>query len=340
MEAGADSSSTLDLIHPYWVNLFHLDSLKGEVKTVPARSLLGPWRFGLFAKMVYIRYRDSRPHLAKRVYQESMRCTNPLWKEYGKEKEKNRFRIFIKVFNELIDTFSNSGFDPGESIVPVGAERHIIDGEHRVSTLAFFDKEVTICEFPVTGMYNLKYRFYRDRGMSDYCMDLTVYESAVLLKNLRVICLWPGEHSAFPDMVEELYSRSFNLGRKACSMLRSAIDPGWSGEAAEGEVRFVFYLPHEADLAAVNGVNTIVYDQDEVLRVSKLVLTWCGRRNWYHGGGIACLLLAPWAVAWDKLRSDYCFIRYKVKFILARWNNKHWITFYNNLKSFFCDHGS
>ena len=179
-------------------------------------------------------------------------------------------------------------------------------------------------------MYNLKYRFYKDRGMSDYLMDLTVYESAILLKNLRVICIWPGEHVA----------RSFNLGRKACSMLRSAIDPGWSGEAAEGEVRFVFYLPHEADLAAVNGVNTIVYDQDEVLRVSKLVLTWSGRRNWYHGGGIACFLLAPLAVVWDKLRSDYCFIRYKVKFILARWNNKHWIAFYNNIKSFFCDHGS
>ena len=119
---------------------------------MPARSLLGPWRFGLFAKMVYIRYRDSRPHLAKRVYQESMRCTNPLWKEYGKEKEKNKYRIFIKVFNELINTFSTSDFDPRESIVPVGAEKHIIDGEHRVSALAFFDKEVTICEFPVTGI--------------------------------------------------------------------------------------------------------------------------------------------------------------------------------------------
>ena len=330
----------LDLIHPHWINKFHLDSLEGEVKIVPARSLLGPWRFGLFAKMVYIRYRDSRPHLARRVYRESMRCTNPLWKEYGKEKEKNKYRIFIKVFNELINTFSTSDFDPRESIVPVGAEKHIIDGEHRVSALAFFDKEVTICEFPVTGMYNLKYRFYKDRGMSDYLMDLTVYESAILLKNLRVICIWPGEHVAIPDIAEELYSRSFNLGRKACSMLRSAIDPGWSGEAAEGEVRFVFYLPHEADLAAVNGVNTIVYDQDEVLRVSKLVLTWSGRRLWYHGGGIAGLLLAPLAVVWDKLSSDYCFIRYKVKFILARWNNKHWIAFYNNIKSFFCDHGS
>ena len=183
----------LDLIHPHWINKFHLDSLEGEVKTVPARSLLGAWRFGIFSKMVYIRYRDSRPCLARRVYRESMRCSNPFWKEYGKEDEKYNIRIFLKDFNRLIDSFSVVEFDPNESIVPVGGESHILDGEHRISALSFYDKDVTICEFPDAEMPCLDYSFYKDRWMSDYCMDVVAYESVPLLKGLRVLCLWPGE---------------------------------------------------------------------------------------------------------------------------------------------------
>ena len=320
----------LDLIHPHWINKFHLDSLEGEVKTVPARSLLGPLRFGIFSKMVYIRYRDSRPCLARRVYRESMRCSNPFWKEYGKEDEKYNIRIFLKDFNRLIDSFSVVEFDPNESIVPVGGESHILDGEHRISALSFYDKDVTICEFPDAEMPCLDYSFYKDRWMSDYCMDVVAYESVPLIKGLRVLCLWPGEDVDSSTLGEVFYSRSFRTGYKAYSRLRSALDPLWVGEAVKGETRFVFYLPSEADYAPEDsGESKLVSEPDEVLRVSNIVLTCGGRKNWWHGGGIACGIITPIEVLWDKVSVGCRFIWFRFKSIFANWDNNVWISFYN-----------
>ena len=329
----------LDLIHPYWIRKYHLDSLKGEVKTVPARSLLGPWRLGMFAKMVYISLRDTRPVLARRVYRESMRCSNPLWKEYGKEKEKNRRRTFFKVFNDLIDTFSAGEFDPDVSVVPVGCERHIIDGEHRVSTLSFFNKDVTICEFNVTGIYNLNYRFYKDRGMSDYCIDITVHEAVPLLEGLRALCLWPGTSVDLSTLGKVLYFRSFRTGPKACSRLRSAIDLLWAGEALKGRTSFVFYLPSDSGHAMdLGGGGQMVVGPEDVVRVSNLVLTTEGKMGWLHGGGIACRMLAPVEMFWDKLRADCRYLWLRMKVMAGEWDNKLWISLYGFLISLWKKH--
>ena len=319
-----------DLIHPYWIEKYHLDSLEGEVKTVPARSLLGPWRFGFFSKMVYIRYRKTRPCLARRVYYESLRCTTPFMKEPGKEEEKYNFRVFIHDFNQLIDRLSSEAFDPGESIVPVGFGRHIIDGEHRVSTLSYFDKDVTIYVFPAADLNCLDYEFYKDRWMSDYCMDLAASECVAFLKGLRVLCLWPGADADLSCLGEVVYSRSFKTGHKAYSKLRFEIDSLWSGKSVKGETRFVYYLPSGINHAPdVSGDSMVISDPEEVLRVSNLVLTWKGRLRWYLGGRILCRPLAFMDMFWDKLRADYRFVRFRIKFVLGNWDNKLWISFYN-----------
>lgn len=331
---------SLDLIHHHWIKKFHLDSLEGEVKTVPARSLLGPWRFGIFSKMVYIRYRDNRPCLARRVYRESMRCTIPFWKEYGKEDEKYSIRIFLKEFNRLIESFSVAEFDQKESIVPVGGERHIIDGEHRISALSFFNKDVTICEFPDAEMPCFNYGYYKDRWMSDYCMDTVAYESIPLLKDLRVLCLWPGSDVDTSTLGEVFYSRTIRTGYRAYSRLRSMIDPHWAGEALKGKTRFVFYLPSETDCAPKdNGGSSFVSEPDKVLRISNIVLTRSGRRSWYHGGGVACRILTSVEVLWDKIRVDFRFIWFRFKSIVANWDNKLWISFYNYISPLWKRHG-
>ena len=323
----------LELIHPHWINKFHLDSLEGEVKIVPARSLVGPWRFGIFAKMAYIRYRDSRPCLARRVYLESIRATNPFGKEYGKEKEKSSFRIFVRVFNELIKRFSAGEFDPKESIVPVGGERHIIDGEHRIAALSFFDKDVTICEFPSAEMPCFDYDYYKERWMSDYCRDLAACECVNFIKGLRVLFLWPGAHIDLSSLGKVCYSRSFHMGSKSYTRLRLAIDPIWRGEAADGETRVVFYLPSEVDFTPeVSGDSTNVFDPEEVTRVSNLVLTWRGRRSWYRGGGIACRILAPFEMFWDKLSSYIRFVWSRFKLSLGNSDSKLWLFTYNFFK--------
>ena len=323
----------LDLIHPYWINKFHLDSLEGEVKTVPARSLLGPWRFGLFSKLAYIRYRDSRPCLARRVYIESMRCTNPHRREYGKEEEKKGFKLFLKVFNELIDGFSAGEFDPFESIVPVGGERHILDGEHRIAALSCFDKEVTICEFPAAEMPSFGYEYYKDRWMSEHCLDFAARECVNYIKGLRLLFLWPGAETDLSSLGKVFYSRSFHTTRKAYTRLRAAVDPLWGGEAVGGETRIMFYLPSEVDCPPkVSGESTIVFDPEEVIRASNLILTWKGRMDWYYGGGLACCLLAPFVMLWDKLSTDCSFIWLRIKAVLGNWDNKLWISLYHFVK--------
>ena len=168
---------TLDkLIHPVWIKMYGLDQLEGEVISLPARQLLTPKRFDLFAKLFYIRHRKDRPCLARRVYLESLRSIIPSGKEFGKEEEKNSFKVHISVFDKLIDSFQSGDFDSSVSLVPVSGD-FIIDGAHRVAALAFWGKDVTVCKFVCEPQVIFDYSYFLERWMSTHVADLVAKES-------------------------------------------------------------------------------------------------------------------------------------------------------------------
>lgn len=314
----------LSLIQSSWVEKCGLDKLHGEVKKVPAAILMRPTRFDLFAKYYYIRNRKTSPFRAKRVYYESLRCLVPFGKEFGKEEEKYSFAKHFEVFDNLIDTFSSEEFDPSCSLVPVGADNLLFDGAHRVATLAFYKKDIWICEFASVVGNNYDYAYFTSRWMSDYAADLTAFEGMCFLKGMVVLCIWGDIQEFIPDQGIVFYQRSFTLNRREYLKLRSCVEFGWKGTGNEDcrhvDVRFVFLHSSSGLEERESGSVTIIRGEDSVHRVSSIVLTKEGRKQWRSGGCISALensLIVELSYWWCRL-----------KMWLSVRDNKIWISFY------------
>ena len=289
---------------------------------MPARKLLTPGRFDLFAKLFYVRNRKVRPSLARRVYYENLRALVPLGKEWGKEEGKSSFAIHFRVFDDLIDSFSSGEFDSSVSIVPVGKSNTLMDGAHRISSLAYYGKDVTACIFQDVEAERFPYDFFTTRGMSVRAADLAALEGVNWLEGMEILCLWPGEEE--PDLggAKVFYRRDFRLDACTYAKLRHLADPDravveWN-EDAEAPVSFIFVVPDSGETFGGGNMGTLVRGRESVVRLSELVLTWDGRRKWYDGGSLSFLGFRLWAGLQDRYRSRISFLQRR-RFVEGDW---------------------
>lgn len=181
----------LELLQQHTVNIYALKEQQYIRKKIKARRLLTADRFDLYAKLCYIRNREDHPIVAQKVYKEHILAFNPDGKEPGRE-DKDGVDDFIQVFDELIDHFEKNEFDASISIVPVDKNNNPLDGSHRVAALAYFDKEVTVLEFPnVVGKTAFDYQYFLKRGLPVSCADAIAREIVHYSSQLHLACLWP-----------------------------------------------------------------------------------------------------------------------------------------------------
>lgn len=181
----------LPLIQEHTRAIYDLENKSFNVKKINARHLLTITRFDLFAKLYYIKYRQSKPEQAKKVYCEHIKVFNPDLREPGRN-DKFGLDKFITTFDTLIQTFKVSSFDDSVSVIPVDKNGVILDGAHRVAALAYFDKEVTIAQFDDVeskGLFN--YSYFINRGLSIETADIIALEATNWCRNLYAACLWP-----------------------------------------------------------------------------------------------------------------------------------------------------
>lgn len=179
------------LLQSYTVKLYNLEQKEYEVQDVLARSLLVGQRFDLFAKLYYIRNRQTNKIMACEVYKQHIKAFNPDLKEPGRE-DKNGYDDFINTFDILIDDLSINGFNPDKSLIPVDENGVILDGAHRLCALAFTDKEVRIVRFKgVKNNGRFDYEYFLKRGLSWKIADIIAHEMVLWLPNMLIACLWP-----------------------------------------------------------------------------------------------------------------------------------------------------
>lgn len=179
------------LLQPHTVKLYNLECKEYEVQDVPARSLLVGSRFDLFAKLYYIRHRQTDNVMAREVYNQHIKAFNPDLKEPGRE-DKNGYDDFIDAFDALIDDLTVNGFDPDKSLIPIDENGIILDGAHRLCALAFADKQVRIVKFKqVTSNGRFDYEYFLKRGLSRKTADIIAGEMVLWLPNVLIACLWP-----------------------------------------------------------------------------------------------------------------------------------------------------
>lgn len=180
-----------NLLQQHTVNIYQLRNHDYKIRRVKARSLLKPQRFDLFAKLFYIKNVTIRKEEALKVYCEHIKAFNPDEHEPGRE-DKNGIQDFVSVFDDIINLFKDTDFDDKISIVPVDKNGVILDGAHRIATLAYYDKTVTVAQFnDVVAKCDFDYEYFKGRGLAWSVCDTIANEMIMWCDNLLVACLWP-----------------------------------------------------------------------------------------------------------------------------------------------------
>lgn len=325
-------ADVFDLIHPVWIEKHGLRNHEYEIISLPATELLSCGRFDIFAKLFYVRNRETRPLLAKRVYLESLHVMVPLGKEWGKEEEKSSFAIHVRAFNDLIDEFRSGDFNPSVSVVPIGKDKVLLDGAHRVAALAYYGKDVTVCSFSAVEGKVFPHAFFLESGrITGYVMDLMALEGIRWLKGLNLLISWTGTFQV-PAGTKVFYRKNYALSLKEYSTLRSLAGSPLSGSCHSDNgtfhVSFALFIP-ESGIGNINEADCqVVTEKEDVENLAKLFLTREGRGKWRRGGGalgkISCLI----DDFSDRIKTCYKFHHYRLRYRLCNFDNKLWIGFY------------
>lgn len=181
----------LEKLQPHTVKLYELNKKNYHIRQVPAKELIVGSRFDLWAKLFYAYHRKTDPELAKSVYLSHILAFNPDGKEPGRE-DKTSADDFLDVFDALLNYFEKHDFDSTISLVPVSSEGVILDGSHRTSALAYYNKSVTIVQFEdVQPVCIFDYQYFLKRGLPVTVADQIVESSPRFSDELFVACLWP-----------------------------------------------------------------------------------------------------------------------------------------------------
>ena len=179
------------LLQPHTVEIYQLRNKEYQIENVPARSLLQVSRFDIYAKLFYIRNRKKNYSIAKRIYLDHIKAFNPDGKEPGRD-DKKGVDSFLSVFDQLIDHFEKNDFDKSLSAIPVSENGIILDGAHRIASLAFYDKDVQIIRFfGVSPKCMFDANYFINRGLPWDTADTICQELLKWHQNILVACLWP-----------------------------------------------------------------------------------------------------------------------------------------------------
>lgn len=217
----------LHLLQKHTIDIYNLNNEEYIVENVKADTLLDCNRFDLFAKIGYIRNKELNNDLAISIYSEHIKAFNPDLKEPGRD-DKNGLDDFINTFDELIDKLKSNSFDPNISLIPIDKNGIILDGAHRVSALAYYNKSVDVIRFPnVTSKAIFNYQYFRKRGLSNDILDKIALEALFNKDNIYVACLWPKmgnykKRSLAIDLLEKkykiLYTKEMTMSLNDLSM--------------------------------------------------------------------------------------------------------------------------
>lgn len=197
----------------YFIKENHIDLTKEyEVCEIPARRLIKYNRFDLMAKWLYIDAVEKKTSLGcgYNVYYDNINAFScGLFFEPGSE-EKVSIEKYVDDLNKMVEDIKENGFDASKSLIPVGMNDDVIDGSHRVSVAAYFDKNVSIIRFSeLKRVYSYDYSFFRKYMMSDVSMGYMAVQYAHLKENCYMACLWP---RADFDRINEVEDKLKSIG--------------------------------------------------------------------------------------------------------------------------------
>lgn len=201
------------------------------IEDIHAKDLFCSERLDLIVKYMYIdsmmsgHSKDNT--YVSRLYMEHLKALNEgIISEPGNP-EKNSLNDYVDTFKKLYIDILNNGFNTDKSIIPMGENKVIIDGGHRVAISALLNRYVTVARFENIEEPNYNYHFFAERGMRTDHIESMVLNYVELSKkqNTYVCCIWPiaGKQHQEKKIKELINNYGKIIYRKKCRLTQCGL---------------------------------------------------------------------------------------------------------------------
>ena len=175
-------------LDPYFKEYNKIDKdSEHEIFYMEAQDLINKKRIDIVVKYYYIKDRESGENIefAQELYKKHIEAfSDGTFTEQG-NKDKNSIEKYIETFDKVIDSFKEKGFDEEVSLIPVGRDREILDGSHRVACAIYFKTKLRVIQFKNLSV-DYGFDFFRRRVLDEFYLDFIAKEYVNLKK--RCIC--------------------------------------------------------------------------------------------------------------------------------------------------------
>ncbi len=177
--------------------------------TLEPKSLVTSMRFDIMAKYIYALHHELavQSDWATRLYSEHLQvwnnrkecCPKDIFHYYCAKEyvAKNGIESYTNCFKSLLDSIKKDGLDAEKSIVPIGNDRSLIDGAHRVAACLLYNKPVTCEVFSERGGYVASAEMFKNKrdfvqtGLSEKYLDNMALSYCTLKENTFIVSVFP-----------------------------------------------------------------------------------------------------------------------------------------------------
>lgn len=163
-----------------------------QTYTIDPKELIHPRRIDLIVKYYYIKSRETGDNIefSKELYAKHIEAfTDGTFKEHG-NKEKNSLEKYFEIFDRLIDSFKEAGFNEELSVIPIGQHQELLDGSHRAACALYFNTPITVMQFPELSV-DYGFDFFKRRLLDDLYLDFIAKEYVQLNPDVDTLIAWP-----------------------------------------------------------------------------------------------------------------------------------------------------
>ena len=199
-------------------------------------DLLTPKRFDLFAKYLYLKYKNKETNFYRDLYKNHIITFNNCYEHPG---TKNTIDDFFKTFDELIEDMTKNGFNKDYAI-PV-YNNVFTNGAHRLMTSYFLGIEPKTIDVNVNENNEYNYDFFLNRRVNPPLdrkyADAIALEYVKHAPNLRAMIIYPtaGLNQKIFNIISDYgyvyYTKQIMLNQKGINNLIKEIYRGeeWIG---------------------------------------------------------------------------------------------------------------
>lgn len=205
----------MDRLDTYFIAYNQIDE-QTEYTTfeINPKALINYRRIDLVVKYYYIRAKETGENIefAQELYKKHIEAfTDGTFQEHG-SKEKTSLTKYIEVFDQMIDSFREEGFDAERSVIPIGRNNEILDGSHRTACALYFNSKVKVRKYPSLSA-DYGFDFFRRRLLDEVYLDFIAKEYVELKSEVATLLVWPraGTYQNINQVNRELEKREIDV---------------------------------------------------------------------------------------------------------------------------------